>query len=145
MWYVVAPNFLKVWLNNKHPFRFKSSPIDSWTTAMIIHIFNFVLPLEMTGVHFIVSQTPPVSRKRVANREVVDLFDTNKFGYLPRNSIMTFTYNFHKRIIYIYIYIFFSSYYLALQPFVSLGLLCYSPPLVSILSFPSPSFNPHLS
>jgi hypothetical protein len=35
--------------------------------------------------------------------------------------------------------------HLALQPFVTLGLLCYSPPLVSILSFPSPSFNPHLS
>jgi hypothetical protein len=25
---------------------------------------------------------------------------------------------------------------------MSLGLLCYSPPLVSILSFPTPSFNP---
>ena len=35
--------------------------------------------------------------------------------------------------------------HLALQPFVSLGLLRYSPPLVCILSFPSPSFNPHLS
>ena len=35
--------------------------------------------------------------------------------------------------------------HLALQPYVSLGLLCYSPPLVPILSFPSPSFNPHLS
>jgi hypothetical protein len=31
---------------------------------------------------------------------------------------------------------------LALQPYVSLGLLCYSSPPVSILSFPSPSFNP---
>jgi hypothetical protein len=29
--------------------------------------------------------------------------------------------------------------HLALQPYVSLGLLCYSPPLLSILSFPSPS------
>jgi hypothetical protein len=29
--------------------------------------------------------------------------------------------------------------HLVLQPYVSLGLLCYSPPLVSILSFPSPS------
>jgi hypothetical protein len=36
--------------------------------------------------------------------------------------------------------------HLALQPYVSLGLLCYSPPQVSILSFPpSPSFNPRLS
>jgi hypothetical protein len=35
--------------------------------------------------------------------------------------------------------------HLVLQPYVSLGLLCYSPPLVSILSFPSSSFNPHLS
>jgi hypothetical protein len=35
--------------------------------------------------------------------------------------------------------------HLALQPYVSLGLFRYSPPLVSILSFPSPSFNPHLS
>ena len=35
--------------------------------------------------------------------------------------------------------------HLALQPYVSLGLLCYSPPLVSLLSFPSSSFNPHLS
>jgi hypothetical protein len=34
--------------------------------------------------------------------------------------------------------------HLALQPYVSLGLLCYSPPLISILSFPSPSFNSHL-
>ena len=35
--------------------------------------------------------------------------------------------------------------HLALQPYVSCGLLCYSLPQVSILSFPSPSFNPHLS
>ena len=35
----------------------------------------------------------------------------------------------------------YHHHHLALQPFVSLGLLCYSPPLVSILSFPSPSFN----
>ena len=36
----------------------------------------------------------------------------------------------------------FSSHhhYLALQPYASLGLLCDSPPLVSILSFPSPSY-----
>jgi hypothetical protein len=50
----------------------------------------------------------------------------------------------------IYIYIHVDIYYhhhhlLALQPYVSLVLLCYSPPLVSILSSPSPSFNPHLS
>ena len=33
--------------------------------------------------------------------------------------------------------------HLALQPYVSLALLCYSPPLVPILSFPSPSpFSP---
>ena len=35
--------------------------------------------------------------------------------------------------------------HLALQPYVSLGLLCYLPPLVLILSFSSPSFSPHLS
>jgi hypothetical protein len=35
--------------------------------------------------------------------------------------------------------------HLALQLYASLGLLFYSPPLVSLLSFPSPSFNPHLS
>ena len=40
---------------------------------------------------------------------------------------------------------FHHHHHLALQPIVSLGLPCYSPPLVSILSFPSPSFNPHLS
>ena len=34
--------------------------------------------------------------------------------------------------------------HLALLPYMSLGLLCYSPPQVSILSFPSPSFKPHL-
>jgi hypothetical protein len=33
----------------------------------------------------------------------------------------------------------------ALQPCVCLSLLCYSPPLVPILSFSSASFNPHLS
>ena len=34
--------------------------------------------------------------------------------------------------------------HLALQPYMSLGLLCYLPPLVPILSFSSPFFNPHL-
>ena len=33
--------------------------------------------------------------------------------------------------------------HLALQPFMNLGLLCYSPPQVSILGSPSPSFNAH--
>jgi hypothetical protein len=32
--------------------------------------------------------------------------------------------------------------HVVLEPYMSLGLLCYSPPLVSILSFPSSSFNP---
>jgi hypothetical protein len=36
---------------------------------------------------------------------------------------------------------YYQHHHLALQPYVGLGLLCYSPPQVSILSFPSPSFN----
>ena len=45
----------------------------------------------------------------------------------------------------VYIYNNHHHHHLALQPYLSLGLLCYSPPLVSIVSFPSPFFNPHLS
>jgi hypothetical protein len=37
-----------------------------------------------------------------------------------------------------YGYVIYYHHHLALQPYVSLGLLCYSPPLVSIVSFPSP-------
>jgi hypothetical protein len=44
------------------------------------------------------------------------------------------------------LYLSYIPHHLALQPFVSLGLLCYSPTQVSILlDFPSPSFNPHPS
>jgi hypothetical protein len=53
---------------------------------------------------------------------------------LQQTGFKTWTYHYHDH-----------HHHLALQPYVSLGLLCYSPPLVSILSFPSPSFNPHLS